>query len=151
MKVITDLIASVNYHAGKKGYNTKMFRYQLFTVFKSVKATRIEIYSGGSRGGARGAVPALIFRPDWVPKAGKNFWRPPPLSKGLDDRASPYLQIWIPHWSITYLQYHVCDNRDKVFTWACKFFRSLHLTSLCSDLLQKDLYIGRWILQGLFF
>ena len=48
---------------------------------------------------------------------------PAPLSKGLDDGASPYLEIWIRQWSIPDLQYDVCDNRDKVITCACKFFR----------------------------
>ena len=31
-------------------------------------------------------------------RAEKVFWRPPfALSKGLDDRAQPYLKVWIPH------------------------------------------------------
>ena len=37
-----------------------MFRYQLFTVLKSVKATCIEIYSGGSREGPEGAAPLNV-------------------------------------------------------------------------------------------
>ena len=44
------------------------------------------------------APPLLIFRPNWGPKGWKKFfWRlpPPPLSKGLDDRAPPYLKVWI--------------------------------------------------------
>ena len=57
---------------------------------------RRDVYSGGSRGGARGAAP-LIFWPHWGPKGGKSFsfWdRPPPpsLSQGLDDRATPLSQ-----------------------------------------------------------
>ena len=64
------------------------------------------IYSGGSRGG--GAQPPLIFRPNWVPKDRKHFfgyWALPPLSRGLDDWASPlsrdlesaltYLHFWL--------------------------------------------------------
>ena len=49
-----------------------MFRYQLFTVLKSVKAKCIEIYSGGSREGPEGAAPSM-FIPNWswVPKAEK--------------------------------------------------------------------------------
>ena len=38
--------------------------------------------------GPGGTVP-LIFRPNWGPEGGKIFLRPPPLSQGLDDRASP--------------------------------------------------------------
>ena len=42
-----------------------MFRYQLFTVLKSVKATCIEIYSGGSRGRAReGGPPQCLDQTD---------------------------------------------------------------------------------------
>ena len=42
--------------------------------------------SGGSRGGARGAQPPLIFRPKWGPKGRKKFFFeagvPPPLISG---------------------------------------------------------------------
>ena len=66
-------------------------------------------YSGGFRGGARGAQtappPPLIFSPNWVPKGRKKFfWRPPPpprLSKGLDN-PPPYLKVWICHCTITF-------------------------------------------------
>ena len=49
------------------------------------------LYSGGSRGGARGARrtrPPLSFGPNWGPEGQKHFsGRPaPPLSKGLDDQ-----------------------------------------------------------------
>ena len=49
--------------------------------------------------GGRGAVAPLIFGRNWGPKDQKNFFgRPPsPLSKGLDDRAPPYLKVWIWH------------------------------------------------------
>ena len=44
--------------------------------------------SGGSRGGARGAQPPLIFRPKWGPKGRKKIFFeagvPPPLSQDLD-------------------------------------------------------------------
>ena len=49
-------------------------------------------FSGGSRGGARGArPPPLIFRPKWGPKGRKNIWGrlPPPLSQALDDPPPP--------------------------------------------------------------
>ena len=47
-----------------------------------------------------GEGPHLIFRPNWGQKRRKFFWRPlPALSKGLDDRAHPYLKVWIPHWN----------------------------------------------------
>ena len=64
--------------------------------------------SGGSRGGARGAQPPLIFRPKWGPKGRKKFiwsrgpplisgsgWRPP-LSVGLDPPMgfSVSLSVW---------------------------------------------------------
>ena len=46
---------------------------------------------GGSRGGARGTQPPLIFRPDWGSKGRKkNFGDTcPRLSKGLDDQPPP--------------------------------------------------------------
>ena len=52
------------------------------------------LYSGGSRGGARGARrtrPPLSFGPNWGPEGQKHFsGRPaPPLSKGLDDQPPP--------------------------------------------------------------
>ena len=49
--------------------------------------------------GHRGTLPPppLIFRPNWGPKGEKNYFsRPvPPLSQGLDDRAPPYLRVWM--------------------------------------------------------
>ena len=47
----------------------------------------------------RGLGPPLIFRPSWGPKgAEKNlFGDRPPLSQGLDDRAPPYLKVWMRH------------------------------------------------------
>ena len=43
-----------------------------------------------SRGGAREAPPLLTFGPNRGPKGLKNLGgRPPPLSKGLDDRPRP--------------------------------------------------------------
>lgn len=47
-------------------------------------------YPGGE--GPGGLRPPLIFRPSWVPKDRKHFfgyWALPPLSRGLDDWASP--------------------------------------------------------------
>ena len=45
-------------------------------------------FSGGFRGGARGAQPPLIFRPKWGPKGRKKIFFeagvPPPLSQRLD-------------------------------------------------------------------
>ena len=43
----------------------------------------------------------------------------------------------------------VCDKRDRAFTYV--FCRDLHLTSMFSGLLQKDLFKGRWILAKSFF
>ena len=50
--------------------------------------------SGGSRGGARGAQPPLIFRPKWGPKGRKKFFsgRRPPLSQGSGWRPPPL--VW---------------------------------------------------------
>ena len=61
--------------------------------------------AGEGPGGLR---PPLIFRPSWVPKDRKHFfgyWALPPLSRGLDDWASPlsrdlelaltYLHFWL--------------------------------------------------------
>ena len=38
--------------------------------------------------------------PSWFLRQKLFFWRqtPLPLSKGLDDRAAPYLKDWICHW-----------------------------------------------------
>ena len=60
-------------------------------------------YSGGSRGGAR--VPPLFLDQTLARGAEKNLFLeppspPPPLSKGLDDRATPLSQVWIRHWII---------------------------------------------------
>ena len=55
--------------------------------------------SGGSRGGARGEAPTYVWT-KLRPQGPKNFSgrRPPPLSKGLDNRAPPpYLKVWIQH------------------------------------------------------
>ena len=52
------------------------------------------MYSGGSRGGARGARPPLSFGPNWGPEGRKNFsGRPaPPLSHGLDPALHVHVQ-----------------------------------------------------------
>ena len=62
-----------------------------------------------SRAGTRGP---LIFRPKWGPKGLKKVfggWPPPPppppissLSQGVDDRAPPYLQVWIRLWCLVW-------------------------------------------------
>ena len=57
-------------------------------------------FSGGSRGGARGAQPPLIFRPKWGPKGQKKVFfeagGPPPFSQGLDPPmgCSVSLSVW---------------------------------------------------------
>ena len=43
----------------------------------------------------------------------------------------------------------VCDKRDKAISYV--FCRDLHLTSMFSGLLQKDLFKGRWILAKSYF
>ena len=50
---------------------------------------RQDVYSGGSRGGARGGCPPLFLEARRAEKV--LFWRPglPALSQGLDDRATP--------------------------------------------------------------
>ena len=63
------------------------------------------------------ADPPLNFRPNWEPKGRKNFLetgRPPPLSKGLDDRPpvsqglDPALQLFFPNLAESTLwEYHV--------------------------------------------
>ena len=53
-----------------------MFRYQLFTVLKSVKAKCIEIYSGGSREGPEEAAPSMLDQTDnesWRPEKKKHL------------------------------------------------------------------------------
>ena len=63
----------------------------------------VDQFSGGSRRGARGiGAPAPYFstkmRPEW---AKKFCWETTPtLSQGLDDRAHPYLMVWIRHCSL---------------------------------------------------
>ena len=63
-------------------------------------------YSGGFRGGARGAQtpPGPLFLDQTeAQRAEKNFLgdRPPRLSKGLDN-PPPYLKVWICHCTITF-------------------------------------------------
>ena len=43
----------------------------------------------------------------------------------------------------------MCDKRDKAISYV--FCRDLHLTSMFSGLLQKDLFKGRWILAKSYF
>ena len=61
---------------------------------------RRDVYSRGSRGGARGGCP-LIFWPNWGPKGGKSFFLrpgpPPPLYLRVWMTGLPrYLKVWIP-------------------------------------------------------
>ena len=62
---------------------------------------RRDVYSRGSRGGARGGCP-LIFWPNWGPKGGKSFFfwdRAPPLYLRVWMTGLPrYLKVWIRHW-----------------------------------------------------
>ena len=56
-------------------------KYHIFVfLFYAFPRPRLD-FSGGSRGGAWGASPPLIFRLKWGPKGQKNFFgvRPPPL------------------------------------------------------------------------
>ena len=49
------------------------------------------------------APPPLFLDQTEAQKAKKNFFGdhpPPPLSKGLDDRAPTYLKVWIQHWLV---------------------------------------------------
>ena len=60
------------------------------------------LFSGGTRGGARGPGPPIIFRPNPRPEGPKKrFLETAPLpSKGLDDLnhpRPPYLKDWIRH------------------------------------------------------
>ena len=60
------------------------------------------INSGRSREGAWGTCspPPLFLDQTEAQKAKKKFFGdhpPPPLSKGLDDRAPTYLKVWIQH------------------------------------------------------
>ena len=43
----------------------------------------------------------------------------------------------------------MCDKRDKAISYL--FCRDLHLTSMFSGLLQKDLFKGKWILAKRYF
>ena len=63
---------------------------------KSIGIVRLRVrfvrISGGSRGGALGERPHLIFRPNWGPKGQKKFLGdhlPPPSSQFLDDQPPP--------------------------------------------------------------
>ena len=47
------------------------------------------------------------------------------------------------------LEAFVCDKRDRAIT--CVFCRDLHLTFMCSGLLQKGLWKGRWSLAEIFW
>ena len=53
------------------------------------------VFSGGSRKGAQGALPSLIFRPNWGQKDWKIFFGrlPPPFSKGLDVCPPPPFKV----------------------------------------------------------
>ena len=47
--------------------------------------------------------PPLVLDQTEAQRAEKNFLEtpsPPPLSKGLDDRAPTYLKVWIKHWLV---------------------------------------------------
>ena len=59
------------------------------------------LFSGGSKGGARGAWVTHYFRPNRDPKGRKYFfWRPPPPPPNLRiwmTWTPPYLKIWIQH------------------------------------------------------
>ena len=68
--------------------------------------------SGGSRGGARGpALPPLnIFLEQTEARRAekKNFWRPPPLSQGLDEPPPPlYEGLDLPLRCLVYPECHV--------------------------------------------
>ena len=56
----------------------------------------------GSRGGTRGGGLPLFLDQNEARRAEKNFFEacPHPLSQGLDDRASPYVKVWIRHWTV---------------------------------------------------
>ena len=49
-----------------------------------------------------GAGPPLFLDQNEARRAEKNFFEacPHPLSQGLDDRASPYVRVWIRHWTV---------------------------------------------------
>ena len=49
-----------------------------------------------------GAGPPLFLHQNEARRAEKNFLEacPHPLSQGLDDRASPYVKVWICHWTV---------------------------------------------------
>ena len=55
--------------------------------------------AGGSRRGAQGARAPPYFwtklRPEGPKKMFLETTPPPPLCQGLDDRAPPYLKVWI--------------------------------------------------------
>ena len=97
------------------------------------------VVSGGSRGGARGGPPPLIFRPNWGPRGRKNFfWRlppPPPPSKDLDDRPplsqglDPALvvggMLFLPPWFFRYkgVGYTRAESHCTLFLTLCSFLR----------------------------
>ena len=49
-----------------------------------------------------GADPPLFLDQNEARRAEKIFFEacPHPLSRGLDDRASPYVKVWICHWTV---------------------------------------------------
>ena len=79
--------------------DTSGYFKKFLTSLLQVKFIVIVICRGGSRGGGRGGAGPLILNPNWGPKGRINFFgdRPPPFSKGLNDRAPlpPYLRVWL--------------------------------------------------------
>ena len=60
VKVIIKDLNSFSEAWGKIGYKTKMFRYQLFTVLKSVKATVLKSTVADRGEGPEGAAPLNV-------------------------------------------------------------------------------------------
>ena len=59
------------------------------------------------------ALPPSYRRLRGGPRGGRD--RPPPLSKGLDDRGPPYLKVWIRHWDslkLKKLELGSCDKQS---------------------------------------
>ena len=98
--------------------------------------------SGGSRGGAGGRRPPLIFRPKWGPKGRKKFfWDRPPLSQGLDDCSPPLSESLDPPLASYTAMLFIASYCG---TWKKIERLQLYLRSLLTNY-PSNLYQDQWV------
>ena len=108
----------ISYHQEDPKRRIILAPYVFFTQI-SCKKLYLSLASGGSREGARGAQPDLIFRPNW---GLKGFgYRASPLSQGLDDRPPSYFKVWIRY----YYSYYLHCTSWKVALGGCYSTRKI--------------------------